>query len=589
MAACRFGSPDLVTSITGTAATPTFAFDATNSNYFGLVGSFTSTNNGATCSFPTRSVGGGRTSTYAITPIIVTTSNFIGKTTTCDLLAPPSIISASGASTTYSGINCPSVTDNKFAPGTYTLRFSQPNVNGVPDITSRVFIVASPTFVTDHITATVIQTASAAAIPSSTTTVTSYSSTVTETPTPGADQTVTVTAWNSGVATTTVTDIVQSCSPSNIPTSSDTQISSSSSADVPSSTPASSSDSSSSIPASSSDIPSSTPASSSDIPSSTPASSSDIPSSTPASSTDATPTSTSSFVSSTPTPSLVISPNGECGAASGQTCLGSTFGNCCSAYGYCGATDIYCQAAEGCQAGFGDCIQPSPVSSSALPTSTVKVSTDGQCGGANGVCTGSGFGDCCSPYGWCGSSPDHCGAGCQGLFGTCNSSPSTLATVTGTAPQPTSTQKVSLDGSCGGTGGQTCLGSVFGDCCSEYGYCGNTALYCSTGCQSAFGTCTTPAKRSAQKPAKRAILGVGPDYTYPPIPHKTVTDGVTQAVTVTPTSGVKTTTVFEITTTTLPAVSGSIVTVTESAGITYTSTETVHATSTVCVAPIRRH
>jgi hypothetical protein len=40
--ACQFGSPDLVTSLSGTVAAPTFAFDAANSNYLGLVGSFTS-------------------------------------------------------------------------------------------------------------------------------------------------------------------------------------------------------------------------------------------------------------------------------------------------------------------------------------------------------------------------------------------------------------------------------------------------------------------------------------------------------------------------------------------------------------------
>lgn len=28
-------------------------------------------------------------------------------------------------------------------------------------------------------------------------------------------------------------------------------------------------------------------------------------------------------------------------------------------------------------------------------------------------------------------------------------------------------------------------------CCSQYGYCGTTSDYCSTGCQSGFGTCST--------------------------------------------------------------------------------------------------
>ncbi|KAK2609422.1 hypothetical protein N8I77_002919 [Diaporthe amygdali] len=50
--------------------------------------------------------------------------------------------------------------------------------------------------------------------------------------------------------------------------------------------------------------------------------------------------------------------------------------------------------------------------------------------------------------------------------------------------------KVSTDGNCGGTTAQTCQGSTFGNCCSQYGYCGSTSVYCGTGCQSSFGTCT---------------------------------------------------------------------------------------------------
>ncbi|KAF2742941.1 carbohydrate-binding module family 18 protein, partial [Sporormia fimetaria CBS 119925] len=50
------------------------------------------------------------------------------------------------------------------------------------------------------------------------------------------------------------------------------------------------------------------------------------------------------------------------------------------------------------------------------------LSPDGTCGGHNGyVCPDSGFGDCCSQYGWCGSDPSgHCGAGCQTEFGNCD-------------------------------------------------------------------------------------------------------------------------------------------------------------------------
>lgn len=45
---------------------------------------------------------------------------------------------------------------------------------------------------------------------------------------------------------------------------------------------------------------------------------------------------------------------------------------------------------------------------------TPPVTTDGQCGPANGgtIC-GNGFGSCCSASGWCGSTSVHCESGCQ--------------------------------------------------------------------------------------------------------------------------------------------------------------------------------
>ncbi|KAI5463792.1 glycosyl hydrolase family 61-domain-containing protein [Mariannaea sp. PMI_226] len=49
--------------------------------------------------------------------------------------------------------------------------------------------------------------------------------------------------------------------------------------------------------------------------------------------------------------------------------------------------------------------------------------------------------------------------------------------------------KVSEDGRCGGTTGQTCEGSTFGNCCSKKGRCGRKTRHCSCGCQSAFGQC----------------------------------------------------------------------------------------------------
>ncbi|KAK2070317.1 hypothetical protein P8C59_004820 [Phyllachora maydis] len=70
--------------------------------------------------------------------------------------------------------------------------------------------------------------------------------------------------------------------------------------------------------------------------------------------------------SATPTGSLVVSLDGSCGAADGQTCAGSEFGSCCSQYGYCGSVDDYCSPANGCQPAYGTC---SASSNSASPLS----------------------------------------------------------------------------------------------------------------------------------------------------------------------------------------------------------------------------
>lgn len=115
----------------------------------------------------------------------------------------------------------------------------------------------------------------------------------------------------------------------------------------------------------------------------------------------------------------------------------------------------------------------SPAVSSTLP---YELSVDGTCGGVNGyVCPGSGFGECCSSYGWCGNEATHCQAGCQLNYGFCE--------------KPS---KISPDGSCGNiqnNNGYICPGSGFGDCCSAYGWCGAGSGNCGGGCQSAFGTC----------------------------------------------------------------------------------------------------
>ncbi|KAJ0165699.1 Chitin deacetylase [Colletotrichum tanaceti] len=225
-------------------------------------------------------------------------------------------------------------------------------------------------------------------------------------------------------------------------------------------------------------------------------------------------TGSSSAPSSTST--RPVSTDGQCGVGKGRQCTGSAFGNCCSQYNFCGSTSGHC--GTGCQSAFGTCNAGSASSAGssagsssrassaaaggsstasstgALPTSSAptgvsstnpaaatntRLSTSGECGGTNGFnCLGSNFGDCCSPYNYCGNTTAHCDTGCQSTFGRCSGSG------TGTNVQ------VSLNGNCGpANGGASCAGSSFGNCCSSYGYCGSSSAFCGTGCQSGFGTC----------------------------------------------------------------------------------------------------
>ena len=65
----------------------------------------------------------------------------------------------------------------------------------------------------------------------------------------------------------------------------------------------------------------------------------------------------------------------------------------------------------------------------------LAVSTDGSCG-ANSNGNTCPPGNCCSQYGYCGSSAAFCAGGCQPAYGVCNSTPSPSATSAAT-PAPT--------------------------------------------------------------------------------------------------------------------------------------------------------
>ncbi|KAK6207644.1 polysaccharide deacetylase [Colletotrichum tabaci] len=95
--------------------------------------------------------------------------------------------------------------------------------------------------------------------------------------------------------------------------------------------------------------------------------------------------------------------------------------------------------------------------SSNAPASTAKVSPDQTCGGTNGyTCLNSKFGNCCSPYGFCGSSLTYCGTACQSGFGSC-------------APQVSGVSDTT-NGLCGSQYKATCKNYGQKTCCSQYGY-----------------------------------------------------------------------------------------------------------------------
>ncbi|OAL51486.1 chitin binding protein, partial [Pyrenochaeta sp. DS3sAY3a] len=63
--------------------------------------------------------------------------------------------------------------------------------------------------------------------------------------------------------------------------------------------------------------------------------------------------STRTSSSATPASTKKVSTDATCGGRNGYTCQGSTFGNCCSVNGWCGASAAYC--GTGCQPAFGSC------------------------------------------------------------------------------------------------------------------------------------------------------------------------------------------------------------------------------------------
>jgi len=119
------------------------------------------------------------------------------------------------------------------------------------------------------------------------------------------------------------------------------------------------------------------------------------------------------------------------------------------------------------------------------PSSDLPLSK-GECGPNVAYCA---EGLCCSKYGYCGSTADYCGLGCQTGFGRCNDitivTRKVVYTKT-TSSVPTNSQNLIITvGRCGDGVGYCKQGY----CCSKYGWCGKTDQHCGAGCQTEFGQC----------------------------------------------------------------------------------------------------
>ncbi|KAH8743726.1 hypothetical protein F5882DRAFT_498637, partial [Hyaloscypha sp. PMI_1271] len=160
----------------------------------------------------------------------------------------------------------------------------------------------------------------------------------------------------------------------------------------------------------------------------------------------------------------------------GRLCAG-IWGDCCNFDGKCGTGAAFC-GTDSCQS--GNCTWAN-LPPTGPPGWNFGNSTDGTCGGANGMTCGSLFGECCNKDNVCGSLPSDCGVGCQPNYGTCNtvtSSSSTSSSTTKTSSSVTTSSSTSTLAAISSlpSYGQTCFNNVIGQ-------------YSSLGCSSPDPSC----------------------------------------------------------------------------------------------------
>lgn len=170
---------------------------------------------------------------------------------------------------------------------------------------------------------------------------------------------------------------------------------------------------------------------------------------------------------------------GQCGAAFNKTC---GEGQCCSLHGWCGTSPDHCTYGQESFNG------PKPI----------PISTNNKCGAASGKCP---LGKCCQRNG--NSAEGTCSE-------TCFKQHSYMTEYSG-APHA---------GQCG-TGFKKACGQ--GQCCSKYGWCGNTTEHCNSGQAEYNGVVPGSPSSTAGAPISNSTSMSGNNATVPPPPTTTTT------------------------------------------------------------------
>ncbi|GME38096.1 hypothetical protein GTA08_BOTSDO10064 [Neofusicoccum parvum] len=135
---CFFEGPNLPSSING--AIPTFGVNPSNTNFLAATGSFTNKKD-EICTFP-KSYTGNKDGENTITPYIM--GDFVTRGATARATLP---CKGLNGAKTYTSFQCPQVTYNRMAQGTFTMFFVAPTG---PEFKPYVFAVSSPTTTTDY-------------------------------------------------------------------------------------------------------------------------------------------------------------------------------------------------------------------------------------------------------------------------------------------------------------------------------------------------------------------------------------------------------------------------------------------------------